>query len=163
MKDGPYKTGFAFVGVFVLVVIVLNVFCSDGIFRAQAQTIFNTVAVTSNGQFVNAQLTDNVYVDMSTSPPKLRARRPTFNIRPVEQPDNAWQLPVATPLLPGYQLLVIVNGLEMTQDIDYKFDLANPKRIVPIDPKDPNRVVKWHFVENGVDVGPYTVKVHLFP
>lgn len=131
---------------------------------AWSQTVFNTVAVTNAGQFVNAQLTDNVYVDMSTSPPKLRARRPTLSIRPVEQPDNAWQLPVSQQLLPGYQLLVVVNGLEMTQDVDYRFDLANPRRIVPIDPKDATRLVKWHFTDqSGNDAGPYTVKVHLFP
>jgi hypothetical protein len=142
----------------------LAVLLAIAAFVAWSQTVFNTVAVTNSGQFVNAQLSDNVYVDMSTSPPKLRARRPTLNIRPVEQPDNAWQLPVTAQLLPGYQLLVIVNGLEMTQDLDYKFDLATPRRIVPIDPKDPTRVVKWHFTDQaGNDAGPYTVKVHLFP
>jgi hypothetical protein len=129
-----------------------------------SQTVFNTVAVTNAGQFVNAQLSDNVYVDMATSPPKLKARRPLLNIRPVELADNSWALPKTTQLLPGYQMLVVVNGLEMTQDADFRFDLADTRRIVPIDPKDPNRLVKWHFTDSvGADAGPYTVKVHLFP
>lgn len=158
MTDGPYKSALAFIGAFTLVVVALNTFCSDGYFRVHAQTIFNTVAVTTNGQFVNAQLTDNVYVDMSTSPPKLRARRPTFNIRPVEQPDNAWVLPAQLALLPGYQLQVVVNGLEVTQDVDYTVDLSNPRRIVPVGGK------RWHFLkEDGSDAGPFLVKVHLFP
>lgn len=147
----------AFVSVYALIVIVLNILCVDGAFHAQAQTIFNTVAVTSNGQFVNAQLTDNVYVDMASSPPKLKARRPLLNVRPVEQADNSWLIPVNVPMLPGYQVQVISNGLELTQDVDYKFDLVNSRRIIPIG-------ARWHYLkEDGSDAGAYLVKVHIFP
>lgn len=42
---------------------------------AVAQTQFNTMVVTSQGQFVNANLNNgNIYVDFSTSPPTMRAR-----------------------------------------------------------------------------------------
>lgn len=152
------KRAVVYIGACVAVLLVLVAFV------AWSQTIFNTVAVTSNGQFVNAQLTDNVYVDMSSSPPKLKAKRPVLNIRPVEQPDYAWQLPVTVQMLPGWQMLVVVNGLELTQDVDFKFDMATPRRIVPIDPTAPEKRVRWHFTDQaGNDSGPYTVKVHLFP
>lgn len=147
-----------------VVVAVAALMGTVAAYMAWGQTIFNTVAVTSNGQFVNAQLTDNVYVDMSSSPPKLKAKRPTLGIRPVEQADFSWQVPATVQLLAGYQLLVIVNGLEMTQDVDFKFDLASPRKIIPIDPKDSAKNVKWHFTDSaGNDIGPYAVKVHLFP
>lgn len=143
------------VAIYLLLVVMLMLLLFA--VPAATQTIFNTVAVTSNGQFVNAQLTDNVYVDMSTSPPKLRAKRPVFNIRPVEQPDNTWLIPSAVQLPAGYQLQIIVNGLNYTEGVDYRMDLANPRRIIPT-------ATKWHYIDAAAnDAGPYLVKVNLFP
>lgn len=131
---------------------------------AYAQTVYNTVVVTNQGQFVNARLDDNVYMDMTTNPPRVRARRPQLHLRPVEQTDGSWLLPATAVLTPSTQMVVVLNGLEATENVDYKVDPSNPRRLIPYCDQDPAAVnVRWHRVAAGQDYGPFLVKVHLYP
>lgn len=109
---------------------------------AIAQTTYNTVVVTNAGQFVNARLSDNIYIDMATSPPTLRAFRPIVNVSPVVQPDGTWLIPVPVPATA--QLQVYVNGLLEKEEQGYKRDAASTEKLIPWAHKE-NRQVEWKF------------------
>lgn len=117
-----------------------------------AQTTYNTVVVTNAGQFVNARLSDNVYIDMASSPPVLRALRPQVNVAPAVQPDGTWTIPVPVPA--GAQIQVYVNGLLEKEDQGYKRDVAVPTKLIPWAHKE-NKQIEWKFATGD----PYTVLV----
>lgn len=119
------------------------------------QTTYNTVVVTNGGQFVNARLNDNVYIDMAVSPPALKARRATLGVHPVEQADGTWLIPTTVTM--GSGIAVHAAGLRMDLDVDYKIDSANPRRIIPW--RDGVQTV-WHYTEPP---SPYRVVVDVFP
>lgn len=133
------------------------------------QTTFNTMVLTSQGQILNARLGDNIYLDTAPSPPMLRAKRPILHIRPTEQTDNTWIIPSNVSMAVGYQMIVVLNGLEATEGVDYKIDPANPRHILPFADKDPAVKQVWHFPAYVDPAGvahpeePYLVKVHIYP
>lgn len=124
---------------------------------SQAQLLtFNTFVFTNQGQVINARLEDNVYLDMSTSPPTLRAKRPSLGVLPALQPDGTWIIPAAYEMAGGFQ--VFLNGLLGRVLKDYKIDPGNPRRLIPwADRLD--QQIKWEF-ETGE---PWTVQVNLYP
>lgn len=132
------------------VVVIAAMMCIAAI--TIAQTTYNTVVVTNAGQFVNARLSDNVYIDMTTSPPTLRALRPNVNVSPVLQPDGTWTIPVPVPATA--QIQVHVNGLLEKEDQGYKRDPAVPTKLIPWAHKE-NKQIEWKFGTGE----PYTVLV----
>ena len=137
--------------------ILATLLCLCGGYLLWAQTVtFNTVVVTSQGQFINARLGDNVYLDMTTSPPMLRAKRPILHVKPVRQADESWIIPQNLPVGP---MMVMLNGLEGYENVDYKIDPANKHRLIPFRDKEPTVPVKWVDEQTGE---PWSVVVHIF-
>jgi hypothetical protein len=56
----------------------------------------------------------------------------TYGAAAARQADGSYLLPAAVPVTAATPLLVYVNGLRYTVNLDYKRDAANPRRIVPI-------------------------------
>jgi hypothetical protein len=141
-----------------LIAFIVALFLSGVII---AQVTYNTFVVTGQGQFVNARLSDNVYIDMSTSPPTLRAKRVRVKIYPFENVDGTWQIPGT--LESSAEIVVYVNGLLMQEGVSYLRDATDRSKLVPWDASQA-QVVKWRFISDADPVGTrYQVQVHIYP
>ena len=103
-------------------------------FKARAQsTGYRLAVIVSQGagdaQLVQGALADNVYLDMTTSPPTIRAQRPTIGILLSRQTDGVWS---ASETHAAGAVVVYRNGLRQRAGIDYAGGEGGALRLSPL-------------------------------
>lgn len=104
-----------------------------------AQTTFNMLVVSSAGQFVNARIGRDIYIDFASTPPELRVKFPTnVAVKPslgvdgvFDAVDTSWSTPATAPV-GGFA--VTCNGLRWREGNDYTRSPTNPRKIIVLAP-----------------------------
>ena len=101
--------------------------------KARAQsTGYRLAVIVSSGsgdaQLVQGALADNVFLDMSTSPPTIRALRPTIGVVLSRQADSTW---AASETHAAGAVVVYRNGLRQQPGIDYIPSTKSTLRLSP--------------------------------